>query len=320
MMLVTSNIIRESGHEVIQAVDGNQALALYQSEKPDLVILDVEMPGYNGYEVAERIRSRDEDLWVPIIFLTSFSGDDHLLMGINAGGDDYLTKPVSEVVLNAKLNAMRRISEMQNRLLEMTRELSEINTKLHQSSITDPLTGCFNRLYLDECILDEWMSAAHGKLDLSVLIIDIDNFKTLNDTNGHYMGDNCLIKMVHIFNKHIEIPMDKLCRYGGDEFVIVMPGTDGTKAEAVAQKLCKAVMDFSNNYHLEVPVDLSISIGCASCVPDKSVSVEDFLKIADQALYEAKNNGRNQVIRADMSSENYNFLSAGNGRRLGISV
>ena len=121
MMMTTSAIIRQTGHKVIQAFNGDDALSLYDSEKPDLILLDVEMPGLNGFEVTEKIRSIKNDVWVPIIFLTSHKDDDRLSKGINIGGDDYLIKPISSVVLKAKLNAMQRIYEMQMKRKDYTK-------------------------------------------------------------------------------------------------------------------------------------------------------------------------------------------------------
>jgi diguanylate cyclase (GGDEF)-like protein len=305
MMMTTSAIIRQCGHEVIQAYDGKQALSLYQSESPDLVLLDVEMPEYNGFEVARIIRSKDKDIWVPIIFLTSHKDDTHLSEGINAGGDDYLTKPVSHIVLNAKLKAMSRIFEMQNKLLTMTKELSKINDELNQSVITDPLTGAKNRLYMDECIIREWGRGMRNKKELSILLVDVDNFKTMNDKNGHQIGDICLIELVKIFNSHLKRSTDVLCRYGGDEFVIVLPDTTTVNAMRIAETIRNEVEKYSAKLSkkTEVPVKISVSIGCASCIPDKSISHSEFLSHADKALYAAKDAGRNCVVKSEKSEK-----------------
>jgi diguanylate cyclase (GGDEF)-like protein len=298
MMLTTSAVIKDSGHDVIQARDGKEALSLYASENPDLILLDVEMPEYTGYEVAEIIRSDTTGKWVPIIFLTGCVGDEHLLQGINAGGDDYLTKPVSRIVLNAKLNAMHRISEMQNKLINLSEELSDANNKLQKSVITDPLTGARNRLYLDECMKREWYRCMRNETALSILLVDVDNFKTLNDTNGHQAGDICLIKLVTLFNSELKRSTDVLCRYGGDEFVIVLPDTSVSDAMKIGAAIRKRVVKFSSEFDTASPVNISVSIGCASAVPDNSVTIDAFLAFADKALYRAKDAGRNCVVKA----------------------
>jgi diguanylate cyclase (GGDEF)-like protein len=302
MMLTTTAIINKSGHEVIQARDGKEALTLYFSENPDLVLLDVEMPEYNGFQVAEKIRSKNKEKWVPIIFLTGFVDDNNLARGINAGGDDYLTKPVSSLVLNAKLNAMNRISEMQTKLLTLTTELSEMNNKLQKSVVTDPLTGCKNRLYLDECIKREWYRCRRNKSNLSILLVDVDNFKTLNDTNGHQAGDECLIKLVELFNSHLKRSTDELCRYGGDEFVIVLPDTSEDNSMNIAENIRASVFEFNQHFELKIPVSISVSIGSASYQPDDEITSDEFLTFADKALYAAKDAGRNCVVKAEIPS------------------
>jgi diguanylate cyclase (GGDEF)-like protein len=301
MMLTTSAIIKKSGHEVIKAYDGKEALSLYGSEKPDLVILDVEMPELNGFKVAKIIRSRDEDNWVPIIFLTGFVEDKHLSQGIEAGGDDYLTKPVSPLVLNAKLKAMHRIAEMQTRLRYITKELSSTNKELQMSVITDPLTGAKNRLYFDECIKREWYRAMRNKTALSLLLVDVDNFKTLNDSNGHQAGDTCLIDLVKLINSDLKRSTDILCRYGGDEFVIVLPDTSAINSMKIAEAIRKGVENYNTELakKTEIPVNISVSIGSATCIPDDSISYSDFLSYADKALYAAKDVGRNCVIKSE---------------------
>jgi diguanylate cyclase (GGDEF)-like protein len=301
MMLTTSSLIEESGHDVIPAKDGKEALSLYKSEQPDLVLLDVEMPEYTGYEVAEKIRSDKTGKWVPIMFLTAHLGDAHLLKGINAGGDDYLVKPVSSIVLNAKLNAMHRISMMQNELIDLSKELTKANNKLQKSIITDPLTGAKNRLFLDDCIKREWNRCKRNKFELSLLIIDVDNFKTLNDTNGHQAGDACLIDLVKLFNSHLKRSSDVLCRYGGDEFVIVLPETSPASALEIGERIRTSVEKYTTQCVTGSSVDISVSIGCASYIPDDRISFGEFLTFADKALYEAKDAGRNCVVEADTS-------------------
>lgn len=302
MMLTTSAIITKSGHEVIQAHDGKEALSLYSSEKPDLVLLDVEMPELDGFKVAEKIRSEDKELWIPIIFLTSHKDDDYLSQGINAGGDDYLTKPISSVVLNAKLKAMQRISEIQKKLHTLTSELSATNNKLKKSVITDPLTNAKNRLYLDECLEREWFRSMRSEEELSILLIDVDNFKTLNDSNGHQVGDTCLIELVKLFNMYLKRSSDVLCRYGGDEFVVILPDTIEENALKIAEKIRASVEEFSAAFETKIPVDISVSIGSASYRPDKKISFDEFLTFADKALYAAKDAGRNCVIKAELPS------------------
>lgn len=301
MMLTTSKIIKNSGHEVITARDGKEALSLYHSETPDLVLLDIEMPELTGFEVAERIRSTDSGKWIPIIFLTGYADDENLSKGIECGGDDYLVKPVSQIVLNAKIKAMHRISETKNKLIDLSNELSETNNKLQNSVMTDPLTGAKNRLYLDECIKREWYRGMRNESALSLLIVDVDNFKTLNDTNGHQAGDTCLIDLVKLFESHLKRSSDVLCRYGGDEFVIVLPNTAGADAFEIGEKIRANVITYSSESKMDIQDAISVSIGCASCIPDNKTSFDEFLTFADKALYKAKAAGRNCVVNTKIT-------------------
>jgi len=302
MMLTATAAIKQSGHDVIQARDGKEALLLYLSENPDMVLLDVEMPELNGFEVAKNIRAYSADKWIPIIFLTGYKDDDHLAQGINAGGDDYLTKPISNLVLNAKLKAMQRIFEIQNKLFATAKELSETNRKLEHCVITDALTGSYNRLYLDDITKREWYRGMRNKSELSVLIIDVDNFKILNDSNGHLIGDQCLIELAKIIKLCLKRAADVLCRFGGDEFVVVLPDTPTVEAMKIAETIKKNIEQFSTQFNPEVPVTISASIGCASCIPNHEISLYDFLDFADKALYAAKHAGRNCVSKANIPS------------------
>jgi diguanylate cyclase (GGDEF)-like protein len=298
MMLTTLAMIRKSGHTVIKARDGKEALSLYLSEEPELVLLDVEMPKLNGFEVAKKIRELDENTWIPIIFLTCYKDDDRLSQGIEAGGDDYLIKPVSSVVLNAKLNAMQRISEMQTKLLSLTKTLSNTNEELQLSVITDPLTGAKNRLYMEKSIKREWFRCKRNKTELSMLIIDVDNFKTLNDKNGHPAGDKCLVELVKLITSHLNRSTDVLCRYGGDEFIIILPDTDENYSLKIAEKIRTNVEAYNSKTDFKIPVTISISIGSVTCIPDAKISPDDLLTYADNALYTAKEKGRNCVVCA----------------------
>jgi diguanylate cyclase (GGDEF)-like protein len=196
---------------------------------------------------------------------------------------------------------MHRIAEMQTRLRYITKELSSTNKELQMSVITDPLTGAKNRLYLDECIKREWYRAMCNKTALSLLLVDVDNFKTLNDSNGHQAGDTCLIDLVKLINSDLKRSTDILCRYGGDEFVIVLPDTSAINSMKIAEAIRKGVENYNTELakKTEIPVNISVSIGSATCIPDDSISYSDFLSYADKALYAAKEAGRNCVVKSE---------------------
>ena len=303
LMLTTSVVIRQTGNEVLQAFNGTEALSIYEQDPPDLILLDVEMPGLTGFEVAEKIRSQKSEKWIPIIFLTSHKDEDYLTKGLDIGGDDYLIKPVSSVVLKAKINAMQRIYEMQSKLISLTDNLIEANKSLSHSANTDPLTGAKNRLYMEKSLENEWQKGMSIKTELSLMVLDLDNFKTLNDKNGHQAGDDCLIEIVKIIDQHLNRTTDILCRYGGDEFILLLPDTDSNYALKIAEKVRVNVEDFSDQFKIPHPVDIRASIGCATYVPDVNLSADELLTYADKALYAAKEKGRNCVVQATIPNK-----------------
>ena len=160
LRMITSDFIIHEGHEVITANDGEEGIRQFLSSAPDLILLDVQLPKMDGYEVARRIRGLDEEHWIPIIFLSAMVKDEDVAMGIDAGGDDYLTKPVSQAILASKLKAMQRIADMRSRLVETSKELESANRELELRSQTDGLTGIANRRQFDTFLEHEWRRCA----------------------------------------------------------------------------------------------------------------------------------------------------------------
>lgn len=284
----------------MQARNGFQALDIYMTERPDLIILDVIMPKLDGYETARKIRETDPDTWIPIIFLSSMIGDNDIVQGIEAGGDDYLTKPVSQPVLAAKLMAMQRIAKMRCELLSISKQLESANTQLQQKSYRDGLTGVYNRRYFDEILPREWFHCSRNQTPLSVLLVDIDLFKKYNDSNGHLAGDDCLKNIAYLLDCKLRRPTDSICRYGGEEFVIILPETNESGAIHVAKRLNEAVNKLAIPFtESDLSECVSISIGCATVIPgSESISDDKLVMNADKALYLAKESGRNQVYCA----------------------
>ena len=181
------------GHTVTDASDGQHAIELFKSGPHDLIVLDVEMPVLNGFETARRIRAlAGEHEWIPIIFLSANVQDKDVAAGIEAGGDDYLVKPTSPIVLRAKINAMQRITDMRQRLVNLKEQLEQHNASLREESSQDALTGIPNRRCFDAAFEQEWNHATRTGKPLALLIGDVDFFKKYNDTYGHQKGDACL--------------------------------------------------------------------------------------------------------------------------------
>ena len=308
--MVLCHIIKGMDHQFDVAEDGETAIALFERDNFDLVLMDVEMPGIDGYETTRRIRKMCGDNWFPIIFLSSNTEDTYLASGIEAGGDDYLSKPVKPMVLKAKINAMARIAKMQDQLTVAIDNLALANEELQQLSCLDGLTSVINRRGLDRQYEVEWRRSHRESTPLCVMMIDIDEFKGFNDNYGHLAGDDCLRNVAQSLKSQLLRPGDLIARYGGEEFLILLPCTDLAGATDVAERMFKALNKTNIAYPASSVSDrVTISMGIYSTEQlQESNSTEDksiLMKRADEALYIAKDTGRNRFIV--YGSEDINF-------------
>ena len=308
---VLARLVEKMGHEVIQAADGSEAVMLFDSERPDLVLIDVMMPVMDGYEAARRMRARRADEWFPIIFLSSMEDDQDLERAIEAGGDDYLVKPVSYVVLNAKIRAMQRIETMRRKLIDLTNELARANRELESISKQDSLTRIANRRCFDAYLDQELKRASRRESELSLILIDIDYFKRYNDLYGHQQGDICLTRVAATLAATARRPSDLVARYGGEEFAIVLPDTPLAGAVEIADSLRLAIRKLAIAHPAsDVAPVVTISAGIASLVPDARSTATELIETADQRLYQAKHDGRDRHVADDGKAVR---LSAGAG-------
>ena len=277
---------------------GTLGVDLFLKERPDLVLLDIIMPDIDGYEVARQIRQLETPgEWTPIIFLSSLDKDKDIEAGIAAGGDDYLLKPISEIVLAAKIRAMQRIIQMRQSLVVLTRKLDAANQELKRLTSLDGLTGIANRRHFDSVLLREWRRAMRMGEELSVLMCDIDFFKQYNDTYGHQNGDECLRQIAQTLTHAMDRGGDLVARYGGEEFIAVLPGTSLSGASFVAEQMRKAISQL-NIAHPGTPFSqVTASFGVASGVAMPETDPQDLVGAADLALYKAKHRGRNRVCQ-----------------------
>jgi diguanylate cyclase (GGDEF)-like protein len=288
--------LRAMGHTVMEAPEGAQAIQMFGADEPDLIILDVDMPVMNGYETARRLRALGGDHgWIPIIFLSSNIADQDVATGIDAGGDDYLAKPVSPVVLRAKINAMQRITDMRQRLVDLTEQLEAHNATLREESSQDALTGIPNRRSFDAAFEQEWNHAMRTGKPLALLLADVDHFKRFNDTYGHQRGDECLKAVANAMRSAARRKVDLVARYGGEEFALLLPETPPVSALLVAGRVLEELRGMRLPHQGSPSGHVTMSIGVCATVPQGGQDPAELVKTADRALYDAKSKGRNQA-------------------------
>ncbi len=292
--------LSQLGHEVVHAADGAAAVVLFKEIAPDLVLMDIEMPVMNGFEATTRIRAEEAShkwAWTPIIFLTVSDTPIDLLTAIEAGADDYLPKTVAEEVLFAKIKAMSRIAQLRGALCAANAKLEELATR-------DALTGMFNRRYMDMEVDMLWERARKGTKgeDFAVLMVDVDNFKKFNDTYGHQVGDDCLIRVAAAIQAAlVRLQEQGRCRdgfcarYGGEEFAVILPAATADDMQDCADVLLESVKSLAiphvrNESHGVV----TISVGGKRVDPHVE-SVSQVFRQADAALYRSKESGRNRA-------------------------
>jgi diguanylate cyclase (GGDEF)-like protein len=284
------SMLSKWGYEVTMVPDGNQAwVALQAEDPPRLAILDWMMPGLDGVEVCHRLRAANREPYIYVLLLTARTESRDLVEGIEAGADDYLTKPFNAGELRARLRAGRRIVDLQQELL-VAREA------LRQQATHDGLTGLLNRSAILEVLQKELARSARSNAPLSILMVDLDHFKQINDTYGHLAGDAVLRDAARRMRRAIR-RYDSVGRYGGEEFLVVLPGCDGAAAGVQAERLRLALAStlFSAG---SCDIAATCSIGSAWCPGVGPCDADVLVRYADAALYEAKERGRNRTESA----------------------
>lgn len=296
--------IEKLGHERLTAEDGEEAWELYQ-ETPDVdvIISDWMMPGIDGPELCRRIRNEDRSGYTYFIFLTALGDKEHLLKGLEAGADDYLSKPLDRDELQVRLIAASRVTGLHRRLAEQNEELEELNSRLADQARTDPLTGLGNRLRMEEDLKVLRARAERYNQTYCAILLDIDRFKSYNDAYGHQAGDEVLKKVAATIETHCRSG-DTAYRYGGEEFLVVLPAQTQESGVAMAERLRRAIEELDISHTTKDPPQvLTISAGVAATAQQREKDPESLIEEADEALYEAKKAGRNRVAPKSANGE-----------------
>jgi diguanylate cyclase (GGDEF)-like protein len=279
--------LRKWGYDVMVACDGAEALELLQREDaPGLIILDWMMPGMTGVEVCKRIRQRDSEPYTYILLLTSKSQKEDLIEGMDAGADDYITKPFDQNELQVRLRAGTRLVDLQSQLLKAREDLRDQATR-------DSLTRLWNRSSILNELGRELARSEREARPLGVVIVDLDHFKHINDTYGHLAGDAVLREAARRMQNSIR-QYDSIGRYGGEEFLILFPGCSQDDCFAQADRLRRQLGQTEMAVN-ETSLRVTASFGVTIAMPGENWSQEALIRRADEALYVAKKSGRNRV-------------------------
>jgi two-component system cell cycle response regulator len=285
------------GYGTDSCSNGTEALEYVEKTPPDLILLDVMMPEISGIEVARRIKGNKSLPFIPIIMQTALDSTEDKVEGLEAGADDYITKPIDFAELKARLRSMLRIKRLQEALEEREKELLEVNERLRFMSQTDGLTGLDNRRHLNERIDEMFQHAQRLNEPFSLVMCDLDKFKSVNDTYGHQAGDEVLKALAKILKDEAR-EIDRVGRYGGEEFMLLLPGTVLDAAVTFAERVRKRIEAHTFTFDGGT-LQRTASFGVSGW-PHPTIRDSDALvRAADDALYVAKETGRNRVIRYD---------------------
>ena len=288
---ILGDLLRFDGYIVESARSGEAALKQVQESRPDLILLDILMPGMDGYEVCTQLKANENTRDIPVIFVSSMTDIDSKVKGFKVGGVDYINKPFQHAEILVRVNT--HIT-----LVRMREHLEEQNAELERLANTDYLTNLYNRRRFFHTAEEEFNEVLQSGKPISITLIDLDYFKKVNDTYGHLVGDRVLIHVAQLIRTHCRVS-DVAARYGGEEFIILHPATDRKNAFVVAERVRK-VVEVTPFIYEKDEIEVTISAGVVDTKIGRDFTrIDDVLGLADMALYRAKDAGRNQVVVFD---------------------
>lgn len=292
--LILTRCLEMMGHSPLVTASGTEAWEVYQQCGADVVVSDWMMPGMDGLELCRQIRAAAAPAYTYVIILTALSEKEHFITAMEAGVDDYLSKPLDRDELQARLIAASRVTSLHRKLLRQQGELERLNQQLYEEGRKDALTGLRNRLAMREDLATMLDRVRRYRHSYCVALCDLDQYKAYNDHYGHVAGDEALKRVGEALGGATRIG-DTVYRYGGEEFLILLPEQTLPKSVLVMNRLRTTIMDLGILHEASPQGVLTLSVGIASLFPDEEKSVDELLRQADLALYHAKHHGRNRV-------------------------
>lgn len=313
-----STMLTEQGYKVRKAINGELALMGVEDDLPDLILLDINMPQMNGYEVCQRLKANERTCEIPVIFISALDQAWNKVEAFAIGGIDYVSKPfqceevIARVENQMKIRQLQKQLQEQNALLQQeiyirhqaelalqkaNAALQEANAKLERLAHIDGLTQIANRRSFDQYLRQQWQRLAEEKLPLSLVMCDIDCFKAYNDTYGHQAGDDCLQQVSQAINCAIAGTENLVARYGGEELAIILPNTDAAMSLRWAEQIRQVIQALARPHKSStVGSYVTVSLGVASLLPNNSSQPTQLIAAADRALYQAKAQGRDRIM------------------------
>ena len=294
--LLLRAIVTKLGHECLVAEDGSSAWELLSSGGIDVLLTDWMMPGLDGPELCRRVRDAQGDSYTYVVLTTGLDQQEHVLEGMSAGADDYLTKPVDSFKVQTRLIAAARVTGLHTRLALTQDELERANLELRERSLTDGLTGLGNRRRMDEDVAHTHARALRVGRTYGVALLDIDHFKLYNDRYGHVAGDETLRQVAACIDLVVRAG-ECAYRYGGEEFLLLMPDCSPASVLITAERICRAVLDagIAHGARPSEPPFVTLSGGVSCWTPGSPLSALEVIEQADEALFQAKAAGRNRI-------------------------
>jgi diguanylate cyclase (GGDEF)-like protein len=296
---VLARVLKEVGFKTRVAMDGESAIEQALDDPPELILLDLQMPGIDGFETCSRLKQYSTTQDIPVIFITASADVENKVKGLSIGAVDYVTKPFQHEEVIARVKVHLELRYLARKVQEQAVALQHANLELERLANLDGLTKVANRRCFDEYLDQEWRRLTREQQPLSLILCDIDCFKAYNDYYGHLAGDTCLKQVAQTLEQSVRRPADLVARYGGEEFVVVLPNTPPEGASYVAERMRLAVENLKIA-HAQSTAEQTItaSLGISCQIPNTLSSGEELITAADRALYTAKAKGRNSCYGA----------------------